>query len=127
MPEDDYTLKLTSSWRYDAASIKETFAPVDVLSIGGAGNKCSRIVSGECDTFFTPLRGMSNWDLCGPESLVKGMGGLATDIFNQKLRYHEHSPGIDGLLLGKTPSMRQLMVNRAGPKFLAGLRKALRK
>jgi 3'-phosphoadenosine 5'-phosphosulfate (PAPS) 3'-phosphatase len=29
-----------------------------------------------------------NWDLCGPESIVKGMGGYSTNFMQERLKYN---------------------------------------
>ena len=126
MPGNDYTLKLTTSWRADGAQIQKTLQPVDMLEVGGAGNKCSRIIHGEVDAYFHPLKGLSNWDLCAPESLVKAMGGYATNLFNEKLRYNTDGSKTEGLLLGRNPMIHKLIQNRAGPKVISALRKTLR-
>lgn len=51
---------------------------VEILRLGGAGNKCANVILGQADAYISSR--LCNWDLCGPEALVKAMGGYATDI-----------------------------------------------
>ena len=62
-------------------NILNTLEPFDMIRLGGSGNKCCHIVKSNVDSFIYPSRGMKFWDMCGPESLVKGMGGFATDMY----------------------------------------------
>lgn len=50
--------------------------------MGGAGHKCAQVAVGNVDSYIYRGKGLKYWDMCAPESIVKGMGGLATD-FNQ--------------------------------------------
>ena len=71
--------------------------------MGGAGNKCLFIALGEADTYIS--LGLSYWDICAPEVVVKAMGGIVTDLFQQKLHYDlETKPhGVRGVIIAKSP------------------------
>ena len=77
---------------------------VETIRLGGAGNKCNNIARGVVDAYMHPSPGLCYWDLCAPESLVKAMGGYATDLSQQRLTYHVDAPKhkLRGLLLGRT-------------------------
>lgn len=67
--------------------------------MGGAGNKCNNLALGNVDTYIHPSSGLMNWDLCGPESIVKGMGGYTTNFMQERLRYSlEGDRRIKGLI-----------------------------
>lgn len=68
--------------------IIETISPVEIKRIGGAGNKCCSVADGTVDTYMHPVFGLKYWDLCASESLVKAMGGCATNVLEQRLTYH---------------------------------------
>ena len=53
---------------------------VEIVRLGGAGNKCNNIARGVVDIYMHPSPGLCYWVLCAPESLVKAMGGFATDL-----------------------------------------------
>ena len=61
-------------------TIIETISPVEIVRLGGAGNKCNNLSIGTVDAYIHPSPGLKYWDLCAPESIVKGMGGYATDL-----------------------------------------------
>ena len=56
------------------------------------------------------------WDLCAPESLVKGMGGWATNLYQERLSYHVDAPNykLKGLILAKSPPMYRMIKTRMG-------------
>jgi len=47
------------------------------------------------------------WDLCANESLIKGMGGWATNLYQERLTYPVDAPNhkLKGLIVAKTPAM----------------------
>lgn len=93
----------------------ETIAPVEIKRIGGAGNKCLNVASGNVDAYLHPSVGLKYWDLCAPEVLIKAMGGFATNIKEQRLTYHiEGNKQIAGLILAKNPNMHSMIVRRLG-------------
>ena len=58
----------------------QTIDPVEIKRIGGAGNKCCNVAIGNVDAYMHPSPGMKYWDLCAPETLIKAMGGYATNV-----------------------------------------------
>lgn len=79
-------------------------APVEIKRIGGAGNKCANVATGNVDSYIFPQFGLKYWDLCAPEVLIKAMGGYSTNVKEEKLTYWPDSDRkIKGLLLAKTP------------------------
>jgi 3'(2'), 5'-bisphosphate nucleotidase len=93
----------------------ETVDPVEIRRIGGAGNKCCSIANGITDSYLHPSPGLKYWDLCASESLVKAMGGFATNAKLERLTYRfDGDRKIHGLILAKNPSMHDLVVRRLG-------------
>jgi 3'(2'), 5'-bisphosphate nucleotidase len=58
----------------------ETIDPVEIKRIGGAGNKCCNVATGNVDAYIHPSVGLKYWDLCASETLIKAVGGFATDF-----------------------------------------------
>lgn len=86
--------------------IIQTIEPVEIVRLGGAGNKCNNLAIGTVDSYIHPSPGLSYWDLCAPESLIKGMGGYSTNLLQERLTYNvEGSHKIKGLILARNPPM----------------------
>jgi len=95
--------------------IIETITPVEIKRIGGAGNKCFNVAYGRVDSYLHPSVGLRNWDLCAPETLIKAMGGYATNIREERLLYHaDGNTKLAGLILSKNPQLHALIVKRLG-------------
>ena len=83
-PAEDHSIKVAASLSHFSAQIKqiiETIEPVEIVRLGGAGNKCCHLAQSTVDAYIHPSPGLMHWDLCAPESLVKGMGGWATNLY----------------------------------------------
>lgn len=94
--------------------IKE-ISPVEIVRIGGAGNKCNNLTVGTVDAYLHPSPGLKYWDLCAPESIVKGMGGYATDLAQKRISYLlDTDRKLKGLILTKSPPMYKLIEKRWG-------------
>ena len=100
--------------------------PVEMVRMGGAGNKCCSIALGNTEAYMHPNPGLKYWDLCANESLIKGMGGFSTNIFGEKLTYPlSGNRAIRGLILARNPPMYNLIMKRLGdcmPKILATIK-----
>ncbi len=72
--------------------------PREVRPLGSAGLKAAAVAGGEADACVQLGRAGSLWDLCAPEALVRGAGGLYTDAAGAPLAYDrealEHNGGI---------------------------------
>jgi len=82
-PAEDHRIKVAASLTHfseQMSNIIKTLEPVEICRIGGAGNKCNNIAIGNVDCYIHPSPGLCYWDLCAPESLIKGMGGYATNL-----------------------------------------------
>lgn len=60
--------------------IIQTISPVEIVRLGGAGNKCNNLAIGTVDSYIHPSPGLRSWDLCAPESIIKAMGGYSTNL-----------------------------------------------
>ena len=81
---EDHEIRVAASlnhFRPVTKEVIESLHPAKVVRLGGAGHKCLNLVMNRTDSWVHPVAGLGNWDLCAPESLVKSMGGYATDIF----------------------------------------------
>ena len=117
-PVDESTqTKVAASLKHFDATMEgiiNAVGNVDIVRLGGAGNKCNNIARGVVDTYMHPSPGLCYWDLCAPESLVKAMGGYATDLSQQRLTYHVDAPKhkLRGLILGRTKAFHEHVCNR---------------
>ena len=90
--------------------IINTIAPVEIVRLGGAGNKCNNLAIGTVDCYLHPSPGLKYWDLCAPEALVKGMGGYSTNLAQERLTYSlEGDRKIKGLILARNPPMYKMI------------------
>ena len=62
--------------------VVESIQPVEEKKIGGAGNKCLKVLLGEVDFYIASS--LCYWDICAPEVLIKAMGGYCTDFKSVK-------------------------------------------
>lgn len=93
----------------------ETIDPVDIRRIGGAGNKACNVALGSVDAYVHPSMGLKYWDLCAPDTLIKAMGGKATNAKQQRLVYPiDGNQQISGLILARTPNMHDMIIRRLG-------------
>ena len=83
-PDSDHSIRVAASLSHFSETIKEvieTLQPVEIVRLGGAGNKCCHLAQSTVDAYIHPSPGLMHWDLCAPESLVKAMGGWATNLY----------------------------------------------
>ena len=115
---DDHKFVVAASLSHFSAQMKEiieTIHPVEIKRIGGAGNKCANVALGTVDTYMHPSPGLKFWDLCASEILVKAMGGIATNLKEERLTYHlGANVNLAGLILSRSPSHHSLIVRRLG-------------
>lgn len=96
-------------------TIIETIDPVEIVRLGGAGNKCNNLSVGTVDAYIHPSPGLKYWDLCAPESIVKGMGGYATDLNQNRIVYDPSTDRkLKGLICCKNPPMYREVARRWG-------------
>ena len=93
----------------------QTIKPVEIVRLGGAGGKCVSLVEGQVDCYIHPSGGLKNWDMCGPESVVNGMGCFGTDFLKEKLRYSLNGDKrVKGLILCRNQAVYNLVDRRMG-------------
>lgn len=96
-------------------TINTKIQPTQVVKLGGAGNKCNNISIGNVDSYIHPTPGLKFWDLCAPESLIKGMGGYATNFECERVLYIAgQDPNLKGLILAKNPVWHKKIIERLG-------------
>lgn len=128
VPALDHRIRVATTINHFTPTIKEildTVSPVEIVRLGGAGNKCNHLALGTVDAYIYPSAGLKYWDLCAPESIIKGMGGYSTNLMLQKLTYPlTGDRKIKGLILARNPPMHRLIEKRMGnilKKILAKL------
>ena len=121
-PAEDHNIKVGASLTHFSGSLKEIIekvAPVDIVRLGGAGNKCLAIAVGKTESYMHPNPGLKYWDLCANESLIKGMGGYSTNLFGERLTYPlAGNRNIRGLILAHNPPMYNLIMRRLGDSWI---------
>jgi len=116
-PAEDHKIRVAASLSHFSKQIEEiinAIDPVEIVRLGGAGNKCCNLAYGNVDSYIHPSPGLKNWDLCAPESLIKAMGGYSTNLFQERLVYNQDSVKLKGLILGRNPRMYNLITKRMG-------------
>jgi 3'-phosphoadenosine 5'-phosphosulfate (PAPS) 3'-phosphatase len=125
VPAEDHTFTVAVSISHFTDQIKsiiESINPVNIKRIGGAGNKCANVALGTVDTYMYPARGLSYWDLCAAEILIKSMGGYATNVKLERLTYPaDGNRKLTGLIVSRNPQYHALIVKRLCP-LLSGIR-----
>lgn len=86
------------------------------MRLGGAGNKCLHVALQRVDLYMAA--GLSYWDLCAPDVLVRAMGGHITDISGYPVNYRKESKSasIRGLILAKNKHYHNLICERLDRK-----------
>lgn len=128
-PAEDHVIKVGASLTHFSSSLQqiiEKAAPVDIVRLGGAGNKCLALADARTEAYMHPNPGLKYWDLCANESLIKGMGGYSTDLFGDRLTYPiEGNHALRGLILARNPPMYKMIMARLGDSWkdiLAGVK-----
>lgn len=117
-PAEDHKIRVAASLQHFSPTMQtiiETISPVEIVRLGGAGNKCNNLSIGTVDAYIHPSPGLKYWDLAAPESIVKGMGGYATDLAQNRIVYDLSTDRkLKGLILAKNPPMYHTIARRWG-------------
>lgn len=57
------------------------------IPCGSVGAKIGLLISGAADCYVEPARYTSTWDVCGAEAVLRGAGGMMTDLAGGPLCY----------------------------------------
>lgn len=121
-PDEDHQIRVAASLSHFSDTIKtiiESIEPVEIVRIGGAGNKCCNLAQSTVDAYIHPSPGLHHWDLCAPESLTKAMGGWATNLYQERLTYPVDKPTkIKGLILARHQPMYNTIKRRMGETLI---------
>jgi len=66
--------------------------PAQVLRVGGCGYKILIVITGKADVYYYPSRGTNKWDTCGPDALLRCVGGTLTDVEGNSINYNRDQP-----------------------------------
>lgn len=114
----DVPIRVAASLQHFSANMEKIInkiAPNEIVRLGGAGNKCNNIATGTVDAYLHPSPGLKFWDLCAPESIIKGMGGYSTDFAGKRVLYLPgNDPNLKGLILAKNPMWHKAVLERLG-------------
>lgn len=112
------TIRVAASLQHFSATMEKIInkiSPVEIVRLGGAGNKCNNIATGTVDSYLHPSPGLKFWDLCAPESIIKGMGGYSTNFAGERVKYLPgQDPNLKGLILAKNPVWHKAIIERLG-------------
>ena len=80
----------------------------EVVEMGSVGCKIASIIRGDSDMYISlslPSKSApKDWDFAAPEAILKGAGGLITDINNQALVYGKNKFEQSGILIASNNS-----------------------
>jgi 3'(2'), 5'-bisphosphate nucleotidase len=94
--EADHEIRVAvSSNRPAPKEMMDSIAPSVGIGLGGCGNKCKALLLDEADAYITS--GLSYWDVCACEPLVRARGGFITLGNGEKLSYPLGQHHVDGL------------------------------
>ncbi|CAI9730749.1 2 3' [Octopus vulgaris] len=61
--------------------------PTDVIKVGGAGHKVLLVCEGTAHAYVFASKGCKKWDTCGPEAVLRALGGNLTDLHGNPIQY----------------------------------------
>jgi 3'(2'), 5'-bisphosphate nucleotidase len=70
----------------------DAIKPDRLIRTGGAGYKILLVLEGQAHVYVIPQKGTSRWDTCGPEALLRAVGGSCTDIHGDPYTYVAGGP-----------------------------------
>ncbi|CAG9765721.1 unnamed protein product [Ceutorhynchus assimilis] len=87
-PSDKFIITTTRS-HADAVVNKtlEALKADEIIRVGGAGHKVLMLLEGKAHAYVFASKGCKKWDTCGPEGVLKALGGTLTDIHGNEYNY----------------------------------------
>jgi len=68
------------------------------IPCGSVGVKAARVIEGAADLYVHPSNGAKLWDACAPDALIRGAGGMMTNIDGNAIDYRGALPVERGLI-----------------------------
>jgi len=90
----------------------EKLKPANLIRVGGCGYKILYVLCGNADVYYYPSKGTNKWDTCGPEALLRSVGGTLTDIEGNPINYNRDLPVTNDKGLIVTLRNHEQVVNR---------------
>ncbi|CAF0743869.1 unnamed protein product [Brachionus calyciflorus] len=91
---DENILRIVTTRSHMTDLVKKNLTQIPnskMIHAGGAGYKALALVDGKADYYIYPKDGTKRWDTCGPEALIKALGGCMTDIFGNEYSYEKNA------------------------------------
>ncbi|XP_052827395.1 3'(2'),5'-bisphosphate nucleotidase 1 isoform X2 [Octopus bimaculoides] len=66
--------------------------PTEVIKVGGAGHKVLLVCEGTAHAYVFASKGCKKWDTCGPEAVLRALGGNLTDLHGNPIQYQLNVP-----------------------------------
>lgn len=108
LPNDKLIVTTTAS--HGSRNIDDTLValkPDKVLKVGGAGHKVLLVVEGQAHSYVFASNGCKRWDTGAPEALLIAAGGVFTDVFGDRIDYHQRADNNYQNYLGVVASASQ--------------------
>ncbi len=87
---EDFVLIITRShYSPEDENLKTRLKARNTFRFGSVGGKGFHLSQGKADAFFYSTGCTKEWDSCAPEAIVRGAGGMVTDINGKDLVYNK--------------------------------------
>jgi len=103
------TSRMRRHARLDAI-FRELGAPREVRC-GSVGVKIAQLLCGAADAYIHPGGGPKLWDLCAPEAIVRGAGGIFTDERGRAINYARRDVAHNDGMVVSGPEMHRALLD----------------
>lgn len=89
-PANESVTKIVTTRSHITDLIKKDLSSIpnsQLMHTGGAGHKVLNVIDGDADVYIYPRNGTKRWDTCGPEGILRALGGGLTDVFSKEYSY----------------------------------------
>ncbi len=109
--------RLVVSRTHRSPLIERIKAPLGILterSVGSVGIKAALVASDQADLYVHGGGGAKRWDSCAPEAIVRGAGGIFTDLDGVPIDYRSADLVLHSGMVVSNPALgeRVLSVTR---------------
>lgn len=104
---------LVSGREAKEARFDRLFAGVEVRKLGSIAYRLALVAAGRADGLVT-LRRIADWDIAAAVPMAQAAGATVTDRRGRKLRFNQHRPEHDGLVVANPSLHRRLLAHLEG-------------